>query len=222
MADVNTLSRARASTSDPQPRPKEDGAKRRQVLEGARKVFLADGFDGASMNEIARVAGVSKGTLYVYFTSKEELFAALIREEKREQAEQLCRLDAEDGDLHGTLMRLGVRLLDLVLRPSSIAHFRTVLAVASKFPTIGRAFYEAGPEFGRKRLAAHLDAQVEAGVIETDDTEAAAVHFIEMCKSPYLLRAILGVGARPSEAEIQAHVARVVDVFLRAYAKRTL
>ena len=76
-------------------------------------------------------------------------------------------------------MRLGVRLLDLVLRPSSIAHFRTVLGVASKFPAIGRAFYEAGPEFGRKRLAAHLDAQVEAGVLDTDDTEAAAVHFIE-------------------------------------------
>src|SRR5207302_6291968 len=49
-----------------------DSAKRRQIVEGARRVFLAQGFDAASMGEIARSAGVSKGTLYVYFTSKEE------------------------------------------------------------------------------------------------------------------------------------------------------
>ncbi len=220
MADASALSRARNTALDEAARPREDNAKRRQVLDGARKVFLADGFDGASMNEIARIAGVSKGTLYVYFDSKEELFAALIREEKREQAEQLCRLETDGGDLRATLMALGVRLLDLVLRPSSIAHFRTVLAVAAKFPSIGRAFYEAGPEFGRKRLAAYLDTQVAAGVIETDDTETAAVHFIEMCKAPYLLKASLGVSARPSEAEMQAHVAKTTDVFLRGYAKR--
>ena len=103
-------------------RPREDGAKRRQVMDGARKVFLADGFDAASMNEIARVAGVSKGTLYVYFDSKEDLFAALIREEKREQSEQLCRLDAEDGDLRGDphaarRQAPGPRLAALIDRP---------------------------------------------------------------------------------------------------------
>ena len=59
-----------------------------------------------------------------------------------------------------------------------------------------------------------------AGVIETDDTETAAVQFIEMCKAPHLLRASLGVGPRPSDAEMQAHVAKATDVFLRAYAKR--
>jgi AcrR family transcriptional regulator len=51
----------------------EDGSKRRQILDGARKVFMDLGFDGASMNEIARAAGVSKGTLYLYYPSKEEL-----------------------------------------------------------------------------------------------------------------------------------------------------
>ena len=48
----------------------QDTAKRRQIIEGARQVFMAQGFDAASMNEIARVAGVSKGTLYVYFQNK--------------------------------------------------------------------------------------------------------------------------------------------------------
>ena len=48
----------------------DDSSKRRQILDGARKVFMDLGFDGASMGEIARAAGVSKGTLYVYFDDK--------------------------------------------------------------------------------------------------------------------------------------------------------
>ena len=58
----------------------EDPVKRGQILEGARRIFVAVGFDAASMNDITREAGVSKSTLYVYFRSKEELFTALIAE----------------------------------------------------------------------------------------------------------------------------------------------
>src|SRR4051794_6623317 len=80
--------------------------KRRQILEGARAVFLSSGFDGASMGEIAKAAGVSKGTLYIYFDSKERLFEALTIEEKRGLAEVLFKLDPEDPDLRGALTRL--------------------------------------------------------------------------------------------------------------------
>ncbi len=59
----------------------EDSAKRRQILDGARKVFMDLGFDGASMGEIARAAGVSKGTLYVYFADKNRLFEAIVEQE---------------------------------------------------------------------------------------------------------------------------------------------
>src|SRR3982074_2269723 len=70
--------------------PADEGSgKRRQIVEGARQVFLAQGFDAASMGEIARVAGVSKGTLYVYFKSKEELFEAIVRQECQANAEQI-------------------------------------------------------------------------------------------------------------------------------------
>src|SRR3974390_1136510 len=64
----------------PRPVPEEDNSKRRQILDGARKVFMDLGFDGASMGEIARAAGVSKGTLYVYFTDKCALFEAMVEE----------------------------------------------------------------------------------------------------------------------------------------------
>ena len=92
-----------------------DNAKARQIVDGARKVFLTDGFDGASMNDIARVAGVSKGTIYSYFPSKDALFAALVREDKRQQAEQLGAYDAHDGPIDQVLRRMGVDLMDVML-----------------------------------------------------------------------------------------------------------
>src|SRR5678816_2117201 len=77
----------------------EESSKRRQILDGARKVFLELGFDGASMGEIARAAAVSKGTLYVYFPDKAGLFAAIVEEEKLEQGKVSFNFDpARDVD----------------------------------------------------------------------------------------------------------------------------
>ena len=95
----------------------EDSSKRRQIVEGARQVFLAQGFDAASMGEIARVAGVSKGTLYVYFKDKEELFEAIVGQQCRAQAEQIFNLDPQDHDVEGILTRLGIAYAQFVCRP---------------------------------------------------------------------------------------------------------
>src|SRR6266700_3883993 len=81
--------------------------KRRQIIDGARAVFLAQGFDAASMSDIARKAGVSKGTLYVYFDSKEALFQAIAHEQCHAQAEQIFALDHEDNDVEHVLSKLG-------------------------------------------------------------------------------------------------------------------
>ena len=97
---------ADALTREKQAMSVQESAKRRQILDGARRVFLADGFDGASMNDIARVAGVSKGTLYVYFDSKEALFEALIREDRKQQAERLV-IPAGAADPRALARRLG-------------------------------------------------------------------------------------------------------------------
>src|SRR3954469_9747588 len=143
--------------------PQADNAKRRQILDGARQVFLAQGFDGASMGEIARAARVSKGTLYVYFDSKEALFEALIVEERRSLAEVLFQLDAEDPDPRSVLCRLGLSFLQVMVRPEHIASVRMVIGAAEKFPRFGRSFYGAGPLEGARRLKAYLDTQVEVG-----------------------------------------------------------
>src|SRR5881394_1049830 len=89
------------------PASSAEGAKRCQIIEGARRVFLAQGFDAASMGEIARAAGVSKGTLYVYFANKEELFEAIVEQECVNHAEGVFDLKPDDHDVEGALTRLG-------------------------------------------------------------------------------------------------------------------
>ena len=75
----------------------EDSSKRRQILDGARKVFMDLGFDGASMNEIARSAGVSKGTLYVYFADKNRLFEAIVEREMSDQQKATFNFGKRSG-----------------------------------------------------------------------------------------------------------------------------
>ena len=202
------------------PVDRDDSVKRRQIIEGARRVFLHSGFDAASMNEIARTAGVSKGTLYVYFDSKEALFEALIRQDKREQAEQTCRFDDAEEDLRSALITVGTRLISLMLDPSRIAQLRTVIAVSAKFPRIGQAYYEAGPRYGMERLAEFLRSRANTDALRIADYDKAAYHLAELCKSRHLLQAILCVDQQLSQDEILDHVSEAVDVFLRAYAVR--
>jgi AcrR family transcriptional regulator len=194
----------------------DGGAKRRQIMDGARTVFLAAGFDGASMNDIARAAGVSKGTLYAYFNSKDELFEAIIRAEKAHSAERLCTFKRE-GDIREMLTDFGVRLMSRMTEPGTLALTRVVIAAAEKFPNVGRTFYEAGPLYGATRLAAELGALEKAGAVKAPDPERAAWHFLDLCQSYVFKRLLFGVVEGLTAEEIESAVQAGVEVFLKAY-----
>ena len=198
----------------------EDSSKRRQIIEGARKVFLERGFDAASMGEIARVAGVSKGTLYVYFKSKEELFEAVVGRQCRAQAEQIFNLDPEDHDVEGVLTRLGVAFVEFLCRPGAAPPFRTVIAIAERMPELGRRFYETGPAFGIAHLQAYLTAQVAAGVLEVEDCEVAAAQFIDSCLATVFKPILFNFGTTPALERTEYVVKIAVRVFLAAYLVR--
>jgi AcrR family transcriptional regulator len=195
---------------------KDGNAKRRQIMDGARQVFLSAGFDGASMNDIARAAGVSKGTLYAYFDSKDELFEAIIRGEFAQSAERLCTFRRE-GDAHDMLMDFGFRLISRMAEPETRALARVVIAVAEKFPNIGRAFYEAGPLYGATRLAAELEDLESSGALRIPDPERAAWQFVDLCQSYVYKRLLFGVVDSISSEDIEASVEAGVAVFLKAY-----
>jgi AcrR family transcriptional regulator len=207
---------AQAKLAEPPPST-EDSAKRRQIVEGARQVFMAQGFDAASMNEIARAAGVSKGTLYVYFQNKEELFEAIVGHECREQGERIFTLDADDRDVEGVLTRLGLALVEFVCRPERAPKLRAVIAISERMPELGRQFYETGPAFGLAQLTAYLKAQVAAGVLAVDDCEVAAAQFIDSCSATLFKPVLFNCGKTPTQAQI-AHVVKIaVRTFMAAY-----
>ena len=198
----------------------DDGSKRCQIIEGARQVFMAQGFDAASMGEIARAAGVSKGTLYVYFKSKEELFEAIVGRQCNAQAEQIFSFDPEDHDVEAVLTRLGVAFVQFLCRPGAAPPFRTVIAIAERMPELGRRFYESGPAFGIAQLKAYLDAQVAAGVLKVEDCEVAAAQFIDSCMATMFKPILFSFGTAPANERIEHVVKIAVRVFLAAYQVR--
>jgi AcrR family transcriptional regulator len=199
--------------------PETESAKRRQILDGARTVFLAQGFDAASMGEIARIAGVSKGTLYVYFDSKERLFQEIVQEQCRSHAEQVFALDSEDHDVEATLTRLGRDFVRFVCRPNGVSPLRTVISIADRMPEIGKTFYETGPAFGIACVARYLEDQVAAGVLAIEDCELAAAQFLDSCQSTTFKPMLFNVAGRPSDERIDHVVATTVRTFLAAYRR---
>lgn len=195
----------------------EDNAKRRQIVDGARSVFLAQGFDAASMADIAKAAGVSKGTLYVYFRDKDELFGAIVHGECAMQAEGVFEFDHDDHDVEAVLLRHGQAFVRNISDPGRLSSLRTVIAVAERMPDLGRRIYETGPAVATAKLAAYLRAQVDAGVLAIEDCEVAAAQFIETCHAT-MFKPMLFNFAPPPTSERIAHVVRIaVRTFLAAY-----
>jgi AcrR family transcriptional regulator len=197
-----------------------DNAKRRQIMAGARELFLAKGFDAASMGEIARTAGVSKGTLYVYFDSKEQLFDAIATEECNLLAQRVFSLDPEDRDVEAVLTRLGCGYFGLLSTPEAMLAVRTVISIAERMPEIGRKFYESGPARCVATLGRYLESQVAAGILQVDDCELAAAQFLDSCQSTWFKTLLFNFAGLPSQARVAQIVGTAVRMFMAAYRRR--
>lgn len=196
-----------------------DSSKRRQILDGARKVFLDLGFDGASMGEIARAAGVSKGTLYVYFADKSALFEAIVEEESLEQGKLTFNFDPE-RDVTTTLMEFGRAYIQVLCRPGGGSAIRTVMAIAERMPDVGRRFYENVIAVTIGRLAAYLEARARLGDVMIDDYRLAASQFLQMCQASLFQPFIFQAAPAPTPERIEQVVASATRMFLAAYGSK--
>ena len=194
----------------------EDSSKRRQILDGARKVFMDLGFDGASMGEIARSAGVSKGTLYVYFADKNSLFEAIVEEESLEQGKIAFNFDPA-RDVETTLREFGRAYIQVLCRPSGGSAVRTVMAIAERMPEVGRRFYEHVLQKTISRLADYLAVHVKPGDLAIDDCQLAASQFIQMCQASLFLPFVFQVAPAPSAERAEHVVDSATRMFMAAY-----
>lgn len=197
----------------------ENPAKREQILEGARRVFMEMGFDAASMNDITREAGVSKGTIYVYFSSKDELFEALIEEERRSIFADLVNALDTTLDTRVALVRYGMIHARKITSTYVLSAQRTVIGICERKPELGARFYERGPRRGHERLVAYLRQAVDSGHLQIPDLDIAAFQLVELYLAGLFRQCLFGYrSAPPDDAEIRKVVEAGVDVFLKAYA----
>ena len=197
----------------------QDVRKRRQIMDGARRLFMSKGFDAASMGDIAQEAGVSKGTLYVYFDSKERLFHDLVAEEKAAQYPAIFALDPDDHDVRAVLTKLGTQFARFVTAPHVVMAMRTVIAMGERMSEISKEFYDEGPRQCAGRLAQYLEPQVAAGVLDIDDAYLAAAQFLELTQATLARPLMFGVKEQPTEERIDEVVKSAVKVFLAAYGR---
>jgi AcrR family transcriptional regulator len=197
--------------------------KRAAVLEAAAKVFLSGGYLGASMDEIADLAGVSKQTVYTYFSNKEALFAAMasaLSNEANDRVHNNVAEFGEDDDLEGYLFGYAVRQLEVVLTPRILQLRRLVIGEVGRFPELGAALYAGGPGRAIASLAATFERLADRGALSVHDPLLAATHFNWLIMSAPLNRTmLLGDGAIPSSKELREHAREGVRMFLAAYSR---
>jgi AcrR family transcriptional regulator len=194
----------------------EDSSKRRQILDGARKVFMDLGFDGASMGEIARAAAVSKGTLYVYFADKCALFEAILEQEALQHGQVVFNFDPS-RDVETTLREFGSAYIHLLCRPGGGSAIRPVMAIAERMPDVGRRYYGRVLDKTVHRLAEYLSAHVASGDLAIDDCELAASQFMEVCKATLFLPFIFQAAPAPSEQRMAEVIDSATRMFMAAY-----
>lgn len=200
-----------------EPRHDPESPKRQVILTAAGELFMHQGYGATSVDAVARAAGVSKATLYAYFTSKDALFATIVNEACHDNIVVGAFLPKEVTDLEAALTALGGRMLRFLLQDRALAIHRVVIAESVRFPELGRAFYDNGPALFRTVFAAWLLLQQDAGRLAIPDADLAADQFVGLLRLGVYTRATLGL-SRPTDAEIDATTAAAVRTFLKAYA----
>jgi len=194
--------------------------KRSQIMRGATRIFAADGYEGASMSRIAAEAAVSKGTLYNYFESKSELFAAYVAEECSRRLSFVFNDIDWDGEPDTVLRAIAQRMIALMLSPSGLTTFRVVVSEASKFPELARVYFDAGPARAIRTLADWLIAATRRGRLDVPDPELAAEQFFALCQTRLVMRRRLAILEEPLPGEIERIVEANVTMFLRTFKAR--
>jgi len=192
--------------------------RRDAILDAARECFLAEGYAATSMSGIAVRLGGSKGTLYNYFKSKEELFDAFVRRACGHLAVNLFSQPEDGRDLRTRLVAMADAFITHLLSADALALYRLVVGEGARFPELGRAFYAAGPQVVQARLQALFADLMAEGRLREADPVVAAAHFKDMAVSGLHHMRLWGVIGDPTREEIAAQAKAAADTFLRAYA----
>lgn len=200
-------------------RPK-DMSKRAAILEVAKRLFVANGFDRVSMDQIAAEAGVSKLTVYSHFGDKDSLFSAAIRAKCEGQMPETL-FQAQEGPLRDRLTEIAHAFFGLVASEDALSMHRMMTIPDACDPHVRDLFWQAGPQRVKDAIAEFFTHCRDRGELDIDDFERAASQFLSLIKGDLHMRLLCWMCATPpTEADTRAHIDATVELFLRAYATR--
>ena len=184
-------------------------------------VFLRAGFEGASVDDIAREAGVSKATLYSYFPDKRLLFMEVAKAECQRQADEAVQIIESVGMPVEEVLRFAAgRFIDYMSSDFGLQTYRLCVAESDRFPQLGHAFYHSGPELVRSRMVEYLRKAVARGELEIEDFDLAADQFAELCKVDIHNRLVFGICGDCVPHERGRVIEGAVSMFLARYGVR--
>ena len=200
-------------------RPKDPG-KRAAILDAAKRMFVENGFDGVSMDQIAAEAGVSKLTVYSHFGDKDSLFAEAVRAHCEQAMPSSLFVAEPDKPVRERLTGIGRAFFGMIMTPEAIAGHRILCTPQAASRGMPGLFWEAGPKRVQEAFTEMLQRRIEAGELEIDDPVRAASQFFTLLKGEAHAQAVFGHSCSGSTDTPEEHVASVVELFLRAYAVR--
>ena len=196
-----------------QARAPDRGVARRQAfLQAAREVFLEQGYEAASVNDVVRRAGGSLATLYAQFGNKEGLFQAVTLDQHERFARAMTPDTVDHLPLDAGLQAIGEHYLRACLMPENLAFFRIVVGEGRKFPEHLQRYISSGADRVRAILARYLETRGA----QVDDTEMAASYLLELWRSRHHYRALADDAYRITDTQLSEHVRAVVAFFMCA------
>jgi TetR/AcrR family transcriptional regulator, mexJK operon transcriptional repressor len=195
--------------------------KRQAIVGAAREAFLANGYTRTTMDDVARLASVSKQTVYMHFGDKERLLTEIVMGILAATGDpvdnDIAQL-ADSADVGGDLRLHARRQLEAVLQPQPMQLRRLVIAEAVTFPELGRAFYENGPGRTIAAFTGVFARFIERGLLKPTDPARAASDFNWLVMSEPINRAmLLGDDGPPDTGSVTAWADQAVTTFLAAY-----
>lgn len=188
--------------------------RRQAILDVATEMFREVGYARASMAAISARIGGSKGTLYGYFKSKEELFAAAMMAVMEEQAEDaIDLLDRSNPDAYSALRRFGLAYLALLTSSDAIAIMRAAIAEGAN-SALGSTLYTCGAERAWQAMATYIAHLHKKGALQAPDAKVSAAHLKGLLEAGMIEPLLFGAKAWfPARDAVDA----AIDTFLRAY-----
>ena len=203
--------------------PPRSQLKQQAILDAGRVLFLAHGYQGTSVDQIAAAAVVSKQTVYKHFTDKRTLLMAIVAAAVdgavtpfTDRVQALAGTDRLEADL----IDLASGYLRSVLAEPVVQLRRLIIAEAGRVPELAALYYEHAPERTLAALASTFARLQGRGLLRAPDSRTAAEHFAFLVVGPSIDRALFFGGPQTlSDLAVDHHVAQAVRVFLASYGE---